>query len=273
MRRNEISLSATVAVATILWSGNQVPAAGPALLDPPATVEAIPATKLKRVTLKPSAFDRLGIEMAPAREASVSRKRTVSAEVVHASGAVDEGVPEAGIPGSGIARHRVVARVALEKSNLDLGSFEPIHDSTALVRVRSGEAHGTARDRTAIVVTANKAEGLRKLTGYPISVPPSPDLFYLVQSSELAPKQRVVVQLSSELKRRKAVPFSSIIHDEHGQTWVYVSPEPLVFVRHPVTIDYVSADTAFLTEGPTPGTKVVTVGASLLLGTEFKIGH
>jgi hypothetical protein len=273
MRQNNISLTATVAVAAVLWSGDQVPAAGPALLDPPATVEAVRGTKLKRVTLKPSAFDRLGIQMAPTREGFISRKRTVSAEVVHARDAVEGRVPEATLPGSGMARHRVVARVALEKSNFDLGSFEPSDDSTALVRVRSGEWHEVARDRTAIVVTANKAEGVRKLTGYPISVPASPDFYYVVQSSELTPKQRVVVQLSSEAKRRKAVPFSSIIHDEHGQTWVYVSPEPLVFVRHAVTIDHVSADTAFLTEGPTPGTNVVTVGASLLLGTEFKIGH
>jgi hypothetical protein len=42
----------------------------------------------------------------------------------------------------------------------------------------------------------------------------------------------------------------------------------LVFVRTPVTVDFIENDLVYLTEGPAAGTEVVTVGGSLLYGTE-----
>ena len=49
---------------------------------------------------------------------------------------------------------------------------------------------------------------------------------------------------------------------------MYANPEPLVFVRQPITIDYIEGDRAVLSDGPAPGTSVVMVGASELFGTE-----
>ncbi len=72
---------------------------------------------------------------------------------------------------------------------------------------------------------------------------------------------------------RKAVPYSAVLYDVHGGTWVYTSPEPLVFVRQQVSIDYIEGDLAVLSDGPPTGTKVVVVGAAELFGTEFEIGH
>ena len=72
---------------------------------------------------------------------------------------------------------------------------------------------------------------------------------------------------------RKAVPYSAVLYDVHGGTWVYTSPEPLTFVRHQVSIDYIEGDLAVLSDGPPTGTKVVVVGAAELFGTEFEIGH
>src|SRR4051812_6653304 len=37
--------------------------------------------------------------------------------------------------------------------------------------------------------------------------------------------------------KRTVVPYASIIYDTAGATWVYLNPEPLTFVRHPVTVD------------------------------------
>jgi hypothetical protein len=45
-----------------------------------------------------------------------------------------------------------------------------------------------------------------------------------------------------------------------------------VFVRHRVEIADVVADAAVLRQGPAPGTRVVTVGAAELFGTEFGAG-
>jgi hypothetical protein len=49
---------------------------------------------------------------------------------------------------------------------------------------------------------------------------------------------------------------------------VYTNPEPLVFVRHAIVIDYIEGDLAILSEGPDAETAVVTVGAAELYGAE-----
>jgi hypothetical protein len=68
--------------------------------------------------------------------------------------------------------------------------------------------------------------------------------------------------------RRLAVPYASVLYGLHGETWVYTNPEPLAFVREPITVDTIDGDTAFLLVGPPIGTAVVTVGGAELYGTE-----
>ena len=64
------------------------------------------------------------------------------------------------------------------------------------------------------------------------------------------------------------VPYAAVIYDIEGNTWVYTNPEPLTFVRAPIVVDRIEGDTAFLSEGLTPNTAVVTVGVAELYGTE-----
>jgi len=70
----------------------------------------------------------------------------------------------------------------------------------------------------------------------------------------------------------KIVPYEAVLYDLNGQAWVFTNPEPLVYVRAPVTIDYIEGDLAVLSEGPPAGTEVVTAGASELYGAETGIG-
>lgn len=70
---------------------------------------------------------------------------------------------------------------------------------------------------------------------------------------------------------RKIVPYASVLYDSNSATWVYTSPEPLVFVRHAIAIDYIEGDRAVLSDGPATGTAVVTAGAAELFGTEFEL--
>ena len=74
--------------------------------------------------------------------------------------------------------------------------------------------------------------------------------------------------LRGEPGPRKMVPYSSIIYDLTGATWVYVTSQPLVFQRASIRIDYIQGDTAVLWEGPDAGTPVVTVGVAELYGAE-----
>jgi len=71
---------------------------------------------------------------------------------------------------------------------------------------------------------------------------------------------------------KKVVPYSSLIYDPKGQTWVYTSPQPRTFVRHKVDVDYIKGDIAVLNDGPPAGTVVASVAVAELYGTEFKMG-
>ncbi len=68
------------------------------------------------------------------------------------------------------------------------------------------------------------------------------------------------------------VPYASLIFDGHGVPWVYEISDELTFQRTPVVIDRIEGDTVWLSEGPRPGTRVVTVGATEVYGAELEIG-
>jgi len=85
----------------------------------------------------------------------------------------------------------------------------------------------------------------------------------------VAPVERVVVAG----QRRVAVPYSAILYDADGRTWAYTNPAPRTFVRHRVAVQRVRGGAAILTRGPPLGTRVVTVGAAELFGTEFEFAE
>ena len=68
--------------------------------------------------------------------------------------------------------------------------------------------------------------------------------------------------------KRTVIPYASIIYDTEGATWVYLNPEPLTFVRHPITVDDIKGDQAFLADALPSGSAVVTVGVAELYGAE-----
>ena len=74
-------------------------------------------------------------------------------------------------------------------------------------------------------------------------------------------------------KQRSVVPYSAVLYDANGDTWVYISSEPLTYVRERIAVDFIQRSQAVLTDGPGPGTAVVTVGAAELHGTETGVGH
>jgi hypothetical protein len=64
------------------------------------------------------------------------------------------------------------------------------------------------------------------------------------------------------------VPYSSVIYDPSGQTYVFTNTAPLTYVETPITVAQISGDSAYLMKGPKAGTKVVTVGAEELFGVQ-----
>ena len=64
------------------------------------------------------------------------------------------------------------------------------------------------------------------------------------------------------------IPYDAVLYEANGNTWVYVSIEPLVFVRESIVIDHIKGNEAFLSKGPDSGSMVVTLGAAELYGSE-----
>lgn len=101
-------------------------------------------------------------------------------------------------------------------------------------------------------------------------------LYYLVDAGveQFVPGQGALVELtmlgSGALK--KVVPYSAVIYDLTGGTWVYTSPEPLTYVREPISVDYIEGDMAVLADGPDVGTLVATVGVAELYGIDTGVG-
>ena len=74
-------------------------------------------------------------------------------------------------------------------------------------------------------------------------------------------------------RSQKTVPYSALIYDTHGHTWVYISPQERTFVRQQVTVDRIEGDVVYLSEGPPPGTVVASVAVAEIYGTEYEVGH
>ncbi len=70
-------------------------------------------------------------------------------------------------------------------------------------------------------------------------------------------------------------PYAALIYGPDGSSFVYTQPEPLTFERTEVEVEKVDGNDVLLSDGPRPGTRVVTVGAAEVYGTETGIagGH
>jgi len=64
------------------------------------------------------------------------------------------------------------------------------------------------------------------------------------------------------------VPYSAVIYDTEGNTWIYTNPAPLTFIRVPIVIEHIEADQAFLSNGLETDAPIVTLGVAELYGAE-----
>jgi hypothetical protein len=74
-------------------------------------------------------------------------------------------------------------------------------------------------------------------------------------------------------KPHKAVPHSAVTYDAEGNTWVYRNPAPDTFVRERVTIEFMDADSMYLSAGPAVGDSIATAGVQEMVGAEFGVGE
>ena len=101
------------------------------------------------------------------------------------------------------------------------------------------------------------------------------DLFYEVTNKDSALRlgQKVGVTIPFRDEEESLVaPWSAVMHDVQGGTWVYENIGPLAYARRRVQVSRVVGNDAVLSGGVKPGAKVVTAGAAELFGTEFGVG-
>ena len=145
------------------------------------------------------------------------------------------------------------------------GEVEAVSNNESVL-VRSLVSSGSQNERLA-----------RSVTG-PITANPeaaSVDLYFSMENNDglFLPGQRVSVELATDVEEENlVVPFSSILYDYQGGTWVYENTAPHVFVRRRVEIKTIVEDRVVVTRGLTPGSNVVSIGAVELFGTEFGVG-
>ncbi|MCI0390885.1 MAG: efflux RND transporter periplasmic adaptor subunit [Acidobacteria bacterium] len=162
--------------------------------------------------------------------------------------------------------------------------FEIASLSTVWVRVPVyvGDMSSVARNQAARIHSLNAEPGALSRAAKPISAPPSADataatadLYYAISNNDgsLRPGQRVGVTLAMKLQEQSpVVPWSAVLHDVQGGTWVYENSAPQTFVRRPVEVRRITDGLAVLGRAPATGTKIVTTGAAELFSTEFSTG-
>jgi hypothetical protein len=260
--------------------------------DRPARVEQMPGSNLARIVLMPRAAERLALKTTPVREESVLRWLTVEAAV---EAMLTDIPPErSDVTTAGLQSHfRVPVPVldaatqtsGLAISALSLASKDDFDDDEdELVRSRVADLKDK-RSPIVFVIPLTRSESTKRLRAKLMDEQPEtgasglPLAYYLVDQQDpktaLQVGQRVQVKIPQPGSGtpKKVVPYSAVIYDSRGDTWVYVNPEPLVFVRHRIDVEYVQDDVAVLNDGPANGMQVVSAGAVELHGIEQKFGN
>lgn len=126
---------------------------------------------------------------------------------------------------------------------------------------------------------ARKGSGVAGLQAIPVQAPPaadpttaSADLIYEVNNSQaiLRPGERVGVTVTLQGEAESlVVPWTAVLHDIYGGTWVYEKIGDHDYRRARVQVRYVADGHAVLATGPKPGVEVIVDGAAEVFGTEF----
>lgn len=217
------------------------------------------------------------LAVANAALAAARERLALAAQGVSAAGAIRLTSPRAG-----------VLRALYANAGQTVAAGAPLFDIVGLdtvwlrVPVFAGDLDALDRRAPAEVVSLGATAGAGGRTATPIAAPPTADLatagvdlFYRLANTDtgLRPGQRVSVRVPLAAGvEHLVVPRGAVLFDALGGSWVYEAKGGGVFARQRITLIDTVGETAVLGQGPTPGTRVVTMGAAELFGTEFGVG-
>jgi hypothetical protein len=171
-----------------------------------------------------------------------------------------------------------------KRALLGVPVFEAVKSGNLWVRVPVyvGDLPQLKRDAPA-AVSVMGAEKAVRLSATPVAVPFSAaanpaiaELFFALTGADAAglrPGIKVSVELPLNGEDQSlVVPAAAILHDVHGNAWVYEKIGEHAFTRRRVELRRITEGDAVLQRGPAVGAKIVTDGAAELFGTEFGAG-
>jgi hypothetical protein len=285
--RRPVVLAVMMASLTpLLGTAADAPAPGASAGPKAVSLQAIAGSTVKRITLTPKAAERLDIQTGKVGSEVVVRKQMVSGMVIYPQ-ATPAGTPSpapaAAGGGFGGFGGGAIKPVVLTPASTSTAPPTPVAqgESWVVVSLSPGEFERINKDKPArITPLYTRDKQMQAMNAVLSDQPVTEDskrsmlsLRFKLPSSDhgLAPSTRVRVelQLAGSEDKQKVVPYSSIYYDAKGAPWVYVTSQPLVYERQRVTVQRVVGSAAVISDGPEVGTQVVTVGASLLYGTEI----
>lgn len=245
-------------------------------------------TALRRVTqlFQDKAGSRQAVDDAEAAR-SLARKRLEAAEA--RTGYLSQVKPDAD---SGQVRPQPIAAPV---SGM-ITKLEAAVGETVVVGMMLFEVNGADRVWIRVPVYVGQwqevdagGEALMRQFGQPPEVPSTPirpapappaadaiaatmDLMYAADNPSGMLRLGQKIEVSVPLRNSGdslVVPWSAVIHDIQGGTWVYRRTAPRTFVRQRVEVRFVNDALAVLAAGPPPGAEIVADGAAELYGTEF----
>lgn len=158
--------------------------------------------------------------------------------------------------------------------------FEVVDISTVWVRVPLpvGDLDAIERGEPAQVGKLSAPPGAQLRLAKPVAAPPSAnplaatvDVFYELSNADgkLFPGQRLGITIPlADAGESLSIPWSALVFDIYGGTWVYEQVGPRRYARRRVMVGYTVGEDAMLANGPPAGTKVVTAGVQELFGAE-----
>ena len=257
------------------------PGSGPGGKSEAVKFEDIPGSTIKRVILTAKAAERLGIETGKVSEKPIIRKQMVGGRVI----LPPKKQPAPKLASGGFGGFGRLATAQAPQPVPDSPKSPAADEAWVLVTLSHGEWDRLRKDMPARVFPlATRDRSGSEVIALPSGMPPHQDvkrsmltLYYRVPGKDhgltLYHRVRVELQLSGTDEKRMVVPYGAVYYDAEGTAWVYVNPKPLVFERQRIVVERVVGDLAVLSDGPSVGTTVVTVGAALLFGAEVVFGR
>ncbi|MBX3400163.1 MAG: efflux RND transporter periplasmic adaptor subunit [Gemmataceae bacterium] len=215
-------------------------------------------------------------ELATKTLTAMSARRAILAKVV---GDVEAGTTAPiAIPAPQDGIIRTVSALPGQTVPSGAALFEIADLSTLWVRVPLPVGDLDGIDRMATVQVGKLSGSTTNASAKPVAAPPSAnalastvDLFYELPNEKrsLMPGQRlgVTVPLADEVES-PTVPWSALVFDIHGGTWLYEAVGSRSYVRRRAVVRYTTGPDAVLASGPPVGTSIVTEGVQQLFGAE-----